>query len=211
MLFPRIQSSCARLVSQFDQIPDTRKAGLDQIANYLHQHLVDTDQQLASIIVICTHNSRRSHMGQLWLQIAAAYYGIKGLQTYSGGTEATAFHPNAVKAMQTLGVQIEVEQFGANPVYACSWGPTSPAYLAFSKKFDVPSNPTNGFLALMVCTDADAACPFVSGAVARISLPFDDPKVADGTPHQSAKYLERAEQIGRQCLYVLSKVNVPSR
>lgn len=206
MLFPAVQTTCERLSAQFDSIPEDRKAVLHQLAIYIQQSIVRSDHQTASVIVICTHNSRRSHMGQLWLQIAADFYGLEGLETFSGGTEATAFNPNAVQAMRSLGLQIEVHQPGDNPVYACQWTESGEPYLAFSTRFDEAPNPTSGFLAIMVCTDADEACPFVPGAAGRLSLPFEDPKAFDGTDLQDAKYLERAEQIGSQMLYVLSRI-----
>ena len=62
------------------------------------------------------------------------------------------------------------------------------------------------FAALMVCTQADEGCPVVLGNDFRLSLPYDDPKAFDETALEAAKYSERARQIGRQMLYLLSQV-----
>lgn len=66
---------------------------------------------------ICTHNSRRSHMGQIWAQAAAWHFGLNDVRTFSGVTEATAFNPRAVRALRELGVAIDVSQEADNPVY----------------------------------------------------------------------------------------------
>ena len=50
----------------------------------------------------------------------------------------------------------------------------------FSKHYGDPANPQQGFAALMVCGEADAACPFVKGAALRVSMPYLDPKIYDG-------------------------------
>ena len=65
-----------------------RKTLLDDLTDY-----VITQTAAGSpvrLIFICTHNSRRSHMAQLWAQTAAAYHGVAAIETFSGGTEATA-------------------------------------------------------------------------------------------------------------------------
>jgi arsenate reductase len=44
------------------------------------------------------------------------------------------------------------------------------------------------------------------GAKARIAITYDDPKEFDSTPLESAKYVERVQQIGREMLYAFSKI-----
>lgn len=203
-LFTSIAECCDALVNQFDKIDDPRKAMLDGLSNYLSS--VYQKQETPKLIVICTHNSRRSHMGQLWLAAAAAYYGLPHIETYSGGTEGTAFYPSAVDAMRTIGFQIVGDQTQDNPHYLIQWRSDMTPYEAFSTRFDAPPNPTANFGAIMVCTSADEACPIVSGADFRVALPFDDPKAFDGTALESAKYLERSKDIAREMLYVMSQV-----
>ena len=68
----------------------------------------------------------------------------------------------------------------ANPIYRVRWGsPGEPPMetIEFSKRYDDPSNPQEGFAALMVCGEADAGCPASEGAALRISMPYLDPKV----------------------------------
>ncbi|MBC8754126.1 hypothetical protein H2O64_05550 [Kordia sp. YSTF-M3] len=166
------------------------------------------NKKTPKLIVICTHNSRRSHLGQLWLAAAADYYKLPAMETFSGGTEATAFNPNAVAAMQRIGFKIFALIEAENSVYAVQWKEDQPSYHAFSKRFENAQNPTEEFAAIMVCTEADQGCPFVPGTDFRIALPFEDPKAFDGTLQEAAKYDERCEQIGTEMLYVLSKVSI---
>ena len=54
----------------------------------------------ARLTFVCTHNSRRSLLCQTFGSAAAAYFGIHGVETFSGGTEATAFNSRAVAALR---------------------------------------------------------------------------------------------------------------
>lgn len=203
-LFEKIKSLCKELEGEFDQITDERKLLLLDLRGFFERKFAE--RQLAKAIVICTHNSRRSHLGQLWLSVAATYYDLPKIETFSGGTEATAFNPRAVQAARKAGFEIETSTLDAsNPIYQIRWQEGMEPYEAFSKKYDVAPNPTDDFAAIMVCNSADAECPFVPGASFRIALPFDDPKAFDDTDLEGAKYMERLRQIGREFLWVMSE------
>jgi hypothetical protein len=92
-----------------------------------------------------------------------------------------------------------------NPVYELSFGGNEKIN-CFSKLFNDKTNPSQDFAAIMVCSDAETNCPFIPDAALRISTTYDDPKEFDGTPIESEKYVERANQIAMECLYVFSKV-----
>jgi arsenate reductase (thioredoxin) len=113
-LFGPIDSYVASITKEFDLIPEERKKALKKLSLYV-QTKVKADEPV-KLTFICTHNSRRSHMSQIWAQTAAYYYGIKGVETYSGGTEATAFNARAVKAMQKAGFKIDKSGDEKNPV-----------------------------------------------------------------------------------------------
>jgi len=206
-LYKNISSLCQAFEREFHLIPALRKEKLLAICDYLSKKI--SSKQTAQLIVICTHNSRRSHIGQIWLATAADYYQLPAIHTFSGGTEATAFNPRAVKAMQSIGFEITTnEATSDNPKYKINWRSEMNPYLAFSKKYDAPPNPAEHFGAIMVCTEADEGCPVVLGSEARWSLPFDDPKAFDGTEQEEEKYRERAMEIGREMLYLMSMVEV---
>lgn len=203
-MYPQIKTYLQEAEGNFNQIPEERKQVLAKISNYVADRL--KAGQKAELIYICTHNSRRSHFGQIWAKTAAAYYGFDNVTTYSGGTEATAFNPNAIKAAETAGFKIVKDDSPSNPRYTVHFQETGENILCFSKKYNDATNPQDGFCAIMTCTEADGACPFVPGAVARVSTPYNDPKAFDNTPEQDAKYSERCKQIATETLYVFSLV-----
>ena len=204
-MFQAIQAYCEARIQEFDKISVERKAQLTILSQYLIQKY--TESVTPQVIVICTHNSRRSHLGQMWLAVGADFFGLPTLATYSGGTEATAFNPRAVAALQRIGFEIKSEnQAASNPNYAVKWSNEMSPYLAFSTRYDAPPNPQKNFAAVMVCTDADEKCPLVLGMDLRLALPFEDPKAFDDTDLESQKYDERCEQIAREFLFVLRQV-----
>lgn len=192
------------LIKNFEAIRAERKAILKQLTAFVEAKAKKNEK--IDLIFICTHNSRRSHIAQIWGQAAAAYYGIKNMLSYSGGTEATAFNPRAVKAMREAGFKINATSEEANPVYKVSFSDDAKEIIAFSKKYDSESNPQKGFAAIMTCSHADENCPVVSGMEKRISLAYNDPKDFDGTPQEAAKYAERVREIGTEIFYAFSQV-----
>jgi len=204
-LFPKITQYCQELTGEASLISKDRKAQLEKLSNYISTGY--KKRITPQLIVICTHNSRRSHLGQVWLAIGVNYLNLPPLATYSGGTEATAFNERAVKALADLGLEVVKTGKTTNPIYKLFWTYTMPPYQAFSKKYDADPNPSSQFGAIMVCSEAEEGCPFISGAEYRIALPFEDPKAFDGTDLEEEKYAERCRQIGREMLYVLSQVS----
>lgn len=206
-MHPELEQYLSGLEVEFDQIPEDRKEELLEISIFLREKAAK-DEPL-KLTVICTHNSRRSHMGEAWLHAAAKWYGLDKVKTYSGGTEATAFNPRAVAALQRAGYTVEtVNSRNDNPVYGLSLGRGYELEHHFSKRFDHPTNPREGFAAIMVCAEADAACPFVPGAEARFALPYDDPKAFDGTAQEAEQYDERCRQIAREMFYIIKNVDI---
>jgi len=203
-LLPALQKTIQKLVSEFELIPEDRKPIINDLTDFIRQK--SRAGEKIKLNFICTHNSRRSHISQLWAQTAAHYFGIANVQTYSGGTEATAFNPRAVKAMKGAGFEISVKQNGGNPVYEARYANGKPALTLFSKKYDDPFNPNSDFAAIMTCSHADENCPLVIGASKRIALTYNDPKDFDGTSQEEEKYSERVHEIGREILYAFSQV-----
>lgn len=199
-----LQTKIDQLIKEFDQIPAERKETLAELTKFVQDKI--NDRKPVYLNFICTHNSRRSHLSQLWAQAAAHYYGVENVFCFSGGTEATAFNPRAVKAMQEAGFNISITKDGDNPVYEVRFASDAKPIIAFSKKYDDPFNHNKDFAAIMTCSHADENCPLVLGASGRIALTYDDPKEFDGTPLEAAKYSERVHQIGREILYAFSLV-----
>jgi len=206
-LLSKVETLCKELTTEFDQIPAARKAQLTSLSDYVRKKM--ETKETPKLVVICTHNSRRSHIGQIWLAVAADYFQLPAIETFSGGTEATAFNIRAVNAFQKTGFEIAAADATAeNPRYQVSWKEGMKPYEAFSKKYEGAPNPKENFAAIMVCNSADKGCPVVTGCDFRLSLPFDDPKAFDDTDLEQAKYSERIRQIGREVLYSLSQIKL---
>ncbi len=193
------------LENEFDLISAERKTLLEELSMFIAEE--KKSDNTGKVIFICTHNSRRSHMSQLWAQVASYYYNIENIYCYSGGTEITAFNPRAVKALKKAGFQIEQMDSTSNPVYNVKYAEGVERVKGFSKKFSNEFNPQKEFIAVMTCSDADESCPLVPGAKYRVAIPYKDPKVSDNTPAEERIYNERSRQIAREMFYVFSKVN----
>lgn len=201
-MYSELKSYVARLESDFDSIPAGRRNQLSEVAEYIESKKGET----VRLNFICTHNSRRSHLAQIWTQTSAYFYGIENIETYSGGTEATAFNPRVVEAIERAGFKAE-DPGGENPKYKISFSNNIEPMICFSKKFDDDFNPEANFAAIMTCSDADENCPFVPGAEFRKSITYTDPKEADGTDREAEVYDERCRQIATEMFYMMNAVN----
>lgn len=202
-LLPQVTAYVKSRCSEFEQIPSERRAHLEELARYVK--LGRSAREPVKLIFICTHNSRRSHLSQLWASAAAAHYRIKGVECYSGGTERTAFNSRAIVALERAGFVIE--QGAAhpnNPHYKVVFASGMEPLVCYSKAYDSEPNPTSNFCAVMTCSHADTNCPIVRGASHRVRLTYEDPKIADGTHEEARTYDERCAQIAREMLFAFS-------
>jgi arsenate reductase (thioredoxin) len=202
-VFPVIEQKINQLQKSFVIIPEKRKELLKETAQYISDKL--KDGKVVNLIFICTHNSRRSHMTQIWAQTAAEYFRIKNINCFSGGTEATAFNPRAVTAVEKVGFKITKQDDSDNPVYLVYHSDESEPLKCFSKVYSDKFNPQKDFAAIMTCSDADENCPVVFGAEARFPIRYEDPKEFDDTSLQALKYTERFDEIGREMLFLFSQ------
>lgn len=198
-VYPEIEKYISSLEETLKEIPDQRKHKLMAISDYIRS------KESANLTFICTHNSRRSHLCQIWSAVIAKHFDIDNIETYSGGTEATAFNTRAVAALERTGFEVE-NPGGKNPRYKVFFDEEEEPLICFSKKFDDSLNPQEHFAAVMTCTDADENCPFVPGADKRFSVSYVDPKEADGTPQEAKTYDERCQQIATEIYYLMSQV-----
>lgn len=200
--FADIQKTIQSL--SMELIPKERMEVLQPLIDYIQ--IKSKNQEPINLNFICTHNSRRSHLSQVWAQTMAFYYGIGKVFCYSGGTEATALFPMAANTLMDHGFEIMKLSSEPNPVYSIKFAPNTHPIIGFSKTYDSKFNPQSDFAAIMTCSQADEGCPFIPGAEKRIPLNYDDPKAFDGTPQQAAKYRERSLQIATELKYVFSQI-----
>ncbi len=201
-MYPKLLETIDLLRNQ--EISEDRKATLAPLVDFIQARLADN--KTIDINFICSHNSRRSHLSQVWAQVASAYFNVPNVTCYSGGTEATEMFHKVVEALNIQGLFITKISDTVNPVYAIKYDEHLHPVLGFSKRYDSSFNPAQGFAAILTCSEADNECPYIAGADQRISITFEDPKVADRTPEQTQVYHERSLQIGAEMFYVFSRV-----
>lgn len=185
-------------------VSEKRKEVLQPLVDYI-QNKVDTNEEIR-LNFICTHNSRRSHLSQIWAQTMAFQFGIRNVFCYSGGTEATAMFTKVGETLVNQGFEIQQLSENENPVYAIKFSDNEPPIIAFSKTYFDAFNPKTNFGAIMTCNNADEGCPMVIGAEARFPIKYDDPKAFDGTEIMNEKYTERSLEIASEMFYVFNQI-----
>ncbi|GGI57702.1 arsenate-mycothiol transferase ArsC [Winogradskyella haliclonae] len=189
---------------ELSTISEERKTILNKLVTFIQSK---KDKGLpVNLNFICTHNSRRSHLSQIWAQTMAHKFKIANIFCYSGGTEATAMFPFVGDTLKKQGFEIHKLSNEENPVYAVKFAEDLLPIICFSKTFDANFNPKTNFAAVMTCSHADENCPFIAGAEQRIPVRYEDPKAYDNTPLQDEKYTERSLQIATEMKYIFSKI-----
>ena len=201
-MFQNLKNSIKQIAEM--KVSDKRREILKPLAEFIQNKL--ENNEIINLNFICTHNSRRSHLSQIWAQTMAEYFGVKNVFCYSGGTEATAMFPKVAETLEKQGFQIQKISETENPVYAVKFSENCHPVIGFSKKYDDVFNPETGFAAIMTCSNADQGCPFIAGAEKRIPVKFEDPKISDGTPEMDETYFRRSFEIASEMYYVFSKI-----
>ena len=194
------------IISQLstERISEERKIILQPLIEFISSKITKNEE--VRLNFICTHNSRRSHLSQIWAQTMANYYQIENVFCYSGGTEATAMFPKVVETLRNQGFEILKLSETENPVYAVKFAENEHAVICFSKKYDDDFNPKSEFAAILTCDSADENCPIVYGAEARIPIKYEDPKKSDGTPEMNETYFNRSLEIATEMKFVFENL-----
>lgn len=203
-LLPALLPYVNEVAHELNAVPAARQNVLGKIAADIAAQLKAGKE--ANLTFICTHNSRRSHMSQIWAQTAAYYYGLNKVQAFSGGTEVTACNCRTITAMRRVGFDIKDATSGQNPLYLVRYAEDRSAIRAYSKLYNADANPKRDFIALMTCSSADKSCPIVKGAIARHAIHYADPRLCDDTPTETTAYNERCREIAREMYYIMSVV-----
>lgn len=200
-LYPKIQAFITTI--NVSTISAERKQVLKPLINFITEKA--KNKQAIRLNFICTHNSRRSHLSQMWAQTMAAYFSIP-VTCYSAGTETTAIFPEVLCSLKKVGFQTQKLSEGSNPLYSIKFAKNEHPIIGFSKTITHPFNPQTEFCSIMTCDSAYESCPIVPGAENRIPITYMDPKKFDNTPLQAEKYLERSTQIATEMYFVFSQI-----
>jgi arsenate reductase (thioredoxin) len=106
------------------------------------------------VLFVCTHNSARSQMAEGLLRAL----GGDRYEVASAGTEATRVRPEAIAAMEELGIDISRHE-----------STTIDRYLGEAWDW-----------VITVCDQARESCPFVPGAGSTLHWSVDDPSAVEG-------------------------------
>lgn len=200
LLLPNLQEYIESL--EVEQISSVRTSSLQVLIDYISAR--QKDEELIILNFVCTHNSRRSQISQIMAQVSACYYDLDVI-CYSGGTEVTAFHPNAINAIRRVG--LDVQSIGeSNPVNFVRFSDEKLPLACFSKVHDDAFNKAGKFAAIMTCSHADENCPHIPNAI-RIPIRYDDPKRSDGTDDMNRIYDETVRLIAIEMKYVFQSIS----
>lgn len=195
----------AQIIDQLSAPSDRyRKALLDAIAVTLAADL--KRGEAVDLLFVCTHNSRRSQLAQVWVQTWAAHYDLNGLACYSGGTEVTRVHPAVLQSLATQGFVTTQHGNGDQPTWQIARTDAALNCTLFSKRYDDASIPRTGLTVVTTCSDADRTCPYVPGSKERYGLTYEDPKHADGTPQEAATYAAKSLEIASEWHYIITQI-----
>ncbi|WP_096189469.1 arsenate reductase (thioredoxin) [Evansella halocellulosilytica] len=125
------------------------------------------------IYFLCTGNSCRSQMAEAW----GKHYLGEEWDVYSAGIEAHGVNPNAIKAMNEVGIDIS--------------GQTSDV---------IDSDLLNkADLVVTLCGHANDVCPATPPHKERVHWGFDDPAKAEGTEKEKWAFFQRVrDEIGER-------------
>lgn len=124
---------------------------------------------MKNILVLCTGNSCRSQLAEGYLR----YYAGSKANIYSAGIETHGVNPKAIQVMAEDG--IDIASHTSNHVDEYQLVP-----------FDY---------VITVCDNANEACPYFPGKVARFHYNFPDPAKATGTPNEVMNEFRRVRDM----------------
>lgn len=210
-LWPALAEHLRRLAADDATIGPPHAEAASRLSSWLRDAVEGDGPR--DVVVVCTGNSRRSMLGAMMGNAAAAFLGLPQVRFFSAGTEPSAFNPRTIAALEAVGFVVEPtgeeavrgEEGFSNTRYRVRWGPGAGCEtVEFSKALGDPALPRSGFAALLVCTEAAEGCPIVPGASARIAMPLVDPKEADGSPEEAARYAATRDEVARILLAALA-------
>ena len=202
-VLPAIEASLRRFA--LEDIPALRRSHLGVVAGMLRAEL--RRRPALEVMFICTHNSRRSQMSQAWTTAIAHALGLQ-LTVSSGGTGPTGVHRSVSRALREHGFEVD-----ETSPESCRWlvefAPGAPPIELWSKRWDAAGNPRQNFVTIANCAAAEESCPTIPGALGRLAMLYEDPKVSDGTERELETYLSVCRQIGMEISWVLGEVLAP--
>ena len=179
-------SSLDKYIDNLDEVilRDYQKSRVKKIS----QELSGVINSCNKIVFMCTHNSRRSQLSEVWANILSNRLNLK-LSFFSAGTEKTKVYKEVIETLCRVGVDINKEG---------KLNLTSNTINIYSKTLDEIKE--DKFIGIMNCSDAEKHCPLDPRSKKNIKLFYDDPKKYDRTTKESDEY-------DRTCRLIASELN----
>ncbi len=130
------------------------------------------------ILFVCTHNSARSQMAEGLLRHLSQGY----LDVISAGSQPTEVHPDAIRAMNAMGIDIRQQQ-------------SRPLSDVEGQSFDY---------VITVCDKAREICPTFPGSAIPIHWSFPDPVAIQDDAERANVFEQTAHQLKSRIEYFLS-------
>lgn len=186
------------------KLANNRENLLEKIANKIAK--VIKENGTVNLNFICTYNSRRSQLSQVWAYYAMEHYGIYQGNSFSSGVTVSSFHGSTIKALEACGFRFSLEKFShQNPKYIINFSGAQKEVLGFSKLIENDINETP-FIAITTCDEAERKCSANLDGLEHFHLPYIDPKTSDGQPNEKETYLQTSLLIAGEMGYLFAKV-----
>ena len=168
-----------------------RKKRLDNIASVINENLNKT----RSIVFLCTHNSRRSQICEVWGKVFAEIY-RKKININSAGAFKTVVHSQVYESIVKCGLVVDNKK----------------EIFFDKKKFKLNSKTIDSltmknFIAVMTCSNAEKSCPNDPRSIRNIKMFFNDPRIYDETDKMSREYLNTTIYIAEELNYIFKNIN----
>ncbi len=139
----------------------------------------------ARVLFLCTHNSARSQMAEGILR----HLGGGRVAGFSAGSQPAEVHPDAVRAMATIGIDISQQQ---------------------SKHLDTFVDQSFDYI-ITVCDRVREVCPLFPNDPERIHWSFADPAALDDVGARERAFQQTAQQLVTRTRHLLTLIERQQR
>ena len=181
-----------------NSISKKRLKNLEKIINEINRYTID--KNYPKIIFICTHNSRRSQLAEIWAHTFNFVF-EKNIKVFSAGTVKDKFSSRLVSVLKEIGFKVKKK----SNKFIFNFSENHNSIPMNSKLIDEIYLKDN-FITIMTCSNADKNCPVIPNALSRILLSYEDPKKFDFTNQETKKYKETSHKIALEFYYIFKNL-----
>ncbi|MBC8111544.1 MAG: hypothetical protein H7Y04_10830, partial [Verrucomicrobia bacterium] len=203
-LLPGLHEYVAEITSKLRDaglIPSYRRLILHDIATYVINNFLEN--QFSNLLFVCTHNSRRSQLCQVWGQIAAFHYDLPLVKCFSGGLETENVSEKILQTLEHAGFHVDnpETQNVYNPQHKVYYSTEFDYISLFSKPYNDAGNPKNNFCTVMNCTPSGEKYQQIDGSKLNVSLIYQNPKDNDDKPDETQVYKQISYKVSLEMFY----------